>query len=213
MKLLHIDASIRGSHSVSRELTAAIVDKLTKERPRIEVTYRDLAAWPPPHMTLASLPWDHPSARFAGSLDPAAQRVRNESQRILDEFMAADVVVLGAPMYNWGVPTQLKAWFDIIIVPGKTFAYGEQGPIKGLAGDKRFIVALSRGAFYGRESDWVSAEHAESYLRTVLSFLGVRDPQFILAEGTMAGEQNKTRAMMSAMNGVRALETRLEAAF
>jgi len=126
MKLLHIDSSILGSHSVSRRLTAAIVDKLKRANPQIEVTYRDLAAAPPAHMTLATLPGDHPSSAKAGPLDRAAQRIRDESQRMLDEFMAADIVVIGVPMYNWSIPTQLKAWIDMIVVPGKTFTYGRE---------------------------------------------------------------------------------------
>ena len=206
MKLLHIDSSIRGTHSISRELTAAIVDKLRQKNPQIEVSYRDLAAVPLPHMTLASLPTDHPTSRFAGPLDAEAQRVRGESQRILDEFMAADIVVLGAPMYNWSIPTQLKAWLDIIIVPGKTFTYGEHGPMKGLVGDKRFIVVVTRGVFYGLGSDWNSAEHTETYMRTVLSFIGVNHPEFILAEGVTAGEQNKVKAMLSALSDVQQLD-------
>src|SRR6185312_548318 len=144
MKLLHIDSSILGSHSKSRRLTAAIVARFKREYPRIEIVYRDLAAAPPPHMTLASLPGDHPSSAFAGPLDEVAQRVRDESQRVLDEFMAADIVVLGVPMYNWSIATQLKAWIDIIVVPGKTFQYGPQGPEEGLAGNKRVIVAITR---------------------------------------------------------------------
>ena len=131
MKLLHIDSSILGSHSKSRQLTAAIVVKFRQEHPQIEIVYRDLVATPPPHMTLASLPGDHPLSARAGPLDEVAQRVREESQRLLDEFMAADVVVLGAPMYNWSIPTQLKSWIDIIVVPGKTFRYGPQGRRKG----------------------------------------------------------------------------------
>ena len=206
MKLLHIDSSIRGTHSVSRELTSAIVDKLKQENSQIKAIYRDLAKTPPPHMTLASLPGDHPTSRFAGSLDAAAQRIRDESQRILDEFMAVEVVVLGAPMYNWSIPSQLKAWLDIILVPGKTFIYSEHGPVKGLVGDKRFIVVVTRGVFYGQGSDWVSAEHTETYMRTVLSFMGVHNPEFILAEGVTAGEQNKVKAMVSALSDVQRVD-------
>ena len=159
MKLLHIDSSILGSHSKSRQLTAAIVVKLEQAHPQIEIVHRDLAATPPPHMTLASLPGDHPSSAFAGPLDDVAQRVRDESQRMLDEFMAADIVVLGAPMYNWSIPTQLKAWIDIIVVPGKTFRYGPRGPEEGLVGNKRDIVAITRGVFYASRTTAISAEH------------------------------------------------------
>ncbi|HMK24176.1 MAG TPA: NAD(P)H-dependent oxidoreductase [Terriglobales bacterium] len=205
MKLLHIDSSILGPHSKSRLLTAAIVAKLTQAHPQIEIVYRDLAAEPPLHMTLASLPGDHPSSAFAGSLDEAAQRVRQESQRMLDEFLAADIVVLGVPMYNWSIPTQLKAWIDIIVVPGKTFTYGVQGPEEGLVGSKRVIVAITRGVFYGSGTAAISAEHAESYMRTVLSFIGVNNPEFVVAEGVTAGEENKAKALASALDAVRQL--------
>jgi len=205
MKLLHIDSSILGSHSKSCQLTAAIVAKLKQAHPRIEIVYRDLAATPPPHMTLASLPVDHPSSAFAGPLDDVAQRVRDESKRILDEFMVADIVVLGVPMYNWSIPTQLKAWIDIIVVPGKTFRYGPQGPERGLVGNKRVIVAITRGVFYARTAA-ISAEHAETYMRTVLSFLGVNHPEFVVAEGVTTGEENKARALAGALAGVQKLE-------
>jgi len=205
MKLLHIDSSILGSHSKSRQLTAAIVSKLKQEHPQIEIVYRDLAATPPPHMTLASLPGDHPSSARAGSLDEPAQRVRDESQRLLDEFMAADIVVLGAPMYNWSIPTQLKAWIDIIVVPGKTFRYGPQGPEEGLVGNKRFIVAITRGVFYASRTAAMPAEHAETYMRTVLSFLGVNNPEFIVAEGVTTDEENKARALAHALGVVQQL--------
>lgn len=202
MKLLHIDSSILGSHSKSRRLTAAIVARFKREYPRVEIIYRDLVAAPPPHMTLASLPGDHPSSAFAGALDNAAQCVRDASQRLLEEFMAADIVVLGVPMYNWSIPTQLKAWIDIVVVPGKTFRYGPGGAEEGLAGDKRVIAAITRGAFYGSGMPGSSAEHAESYLRSVLSFLGVNHPEFIVAEGVTSGEENKARALDSALGRI-----------
>ncbi len=204
MKLLHIDSSILGSHSKSRQLTRAIVARLKQEHPQIEVVYRDLAATPPSHMTLASLPGDHPSSARVGALDEVAQRVRDESQRILDEFMAADIVVLGAPMYNWSIPTQLKAWIDIIVVPGKTFRYGPRGPEEGLVGNKRFIVAITRGVFYTSRSA-MFAEHAETYMRTVLSFLGVKNPEFVVAEGVTTDEENKARALACALGAVEQL--------
>ncbi|HZQ67341.1 MAG TPA: NAD(P)H-dependent oxidoreductase [Terriglobales bacterium] len=205
MKLLHIDSSILGSHSKGRQLTGAIVARFKQEHPQIEVVYRDLAATPPPHMTLATLPGDHPSSVQAGPLDAIAQRVRDESQRLLDEFMAADIVVLGAPMYNWSIPTQLKAWIDIIVVPGKTFRYGPQGPVGGLVGNKRVIVAITRGVFYASRTTAMSAEHAETYMRTVLSFLGVTNPEFVVAEGITVDEEAKTRALTCALREVQQL--------
>lgn len=205
MKLLHIDSSILGGHSKSRQLTAAIVDRFKRKYKGVEIIYRDLAAAPPPHMTLASLPRDHPSSAFAGPLNDVAQRMRDASQRMLDEFVAADIVVLGVPMYNWSIPTQLKAWIDIVVVPGKTFRYGAQGAEEGLMGNKRVIAAITRGAFYRSETAAISTEHAESYMRTVLSFLGVDHPEFVVAEGVTAGEESKTRALAAALDTIQQL--------
>lgn len=148
MKLLHIDSSILGSHSKSRELTAAIVAKLKHVHPLIEIVYRDLAVTPPPHMTLASLPGDHPSSAFAGPLDDVAQRIRDQSQRMLDEFMAADIVVLGVPMYNWSIPSQLKAWIDIFSCAGQNL------PVR----------AAGAGGRVGRQQ----ARHCRHHARCVL---------------------------------------------
>jgi FMN-dependent NADH-azoreductase len=204
MRLLHIDSSILGTESVSRQLTAAIVGQLLKTGARIDVTYLDLVTTPPPHMTLASLPGAHPLSAKAAPLDSAAQSVRDQSQHLLDEFLAADTVVLGVPMYNFSIPTQLKSWLDIIIVPGKTFRFTEAGP-QGLVGDKRVIVAVARGGYYGPHTSAVSAEHAESYMRHVLGFIGVNDPEFIIAEGLATGQGDKTKALESALEAVKQL--------
>lgn len=176
--LLHVDSSILGPHSVSRQVSAAIVARLTAEDPSLAVVYRDLAAEPLPHASPASMPADHPLS--GGKGDEA-------SQRALDDFLAADIVVIGAPMYNFTVPTQLRAWIDRIVVPGKTFGYGEGGKVTGLAGDKRVIVALSRGGIYADPAFRAMAEHAETYLRWILGFIGIADPEFITADGIQAG--------------------------
>src|SRR6202012_3032201 len=99
-------------------------------------------------------------------------------QAVLEEFLAADIIVIGAPMYNFTIPSQLKAWIDRIVVGGKTFKYGANGP-EGLAGNKRVIVAISRGGFYGAGTPTAALEHLESYLRGVFGFIGIRNPDFI----------------------------------
>ena len=203
MKLLHVDASILAGGSVSRGLSALIVERLTKGA-QVEVTYRDLVAENPPHLTPATLPSAHPASAMAGPLDAAAQAHRDASDHMLEEFLAADVVVIGAPMYNFTIPSQLKAWIDRLAVPGKTFRYGANGP-EGLVGDKRVIVAVARGGFYGPESAAVSAEHAESYLRIIFGFMGITQPEFVLAEGLAGSEHNKTKALASAHDAVRQL--------
>ncbi|MGH6956008.1 MAG: FMN-dependent NADH-azoreductase, partial [Caulobacteraceae bacterium] len=145
MNLLHIDASVLGAHSVSRQVSAAIAARLREAHPDIQAVYRDLAARPLPHLS-----GEHLAA--AGQGAPAAtaalRRDMADAQAALAEFLAADTVVIGAPMYNFGVPTQLKAWIDRILVAGKTFRYGSNGA-EGLAGGKRIVVAISRGGFYG----------------------------------------------------------------
>ena len=200
MKLLHIDSSILGDGSVTREVGAAVVARL-RAGAECTVTYRDLAAEDPPHITPAVLPASHPLAALAGPLDGPAQATRAASQAMLDEFLAADVVVIGAPMYNFTIPSQLKAWIDRIVIPGQTFRYGPGGP-EGLVKSKRVLITIARGGFYGPETAYVSAEHAESYLRSVFGFIGVVDLEFILAEGLSVGAESKSKALRSARDAV-----------
>src|SRR4051794_2991191 len=134
MHIMHIDSSIQGTNSVSRAVSAAAVGRLRAEHPDAVVSYRDLTAEALPHLTFAHLP--------ASGADASAEGA--ESRAILDEFLGADVVVIGAAMYNFGLPSQLKAWIDRVLIAGETFRYGAAGP-EGLAGNKRVIVALSRG--------------------------------------------------------------------
>ena len=144
MTLLHIDASILGANSASRQLSQAVVDRLRKAGQEAAVVYRDLAAAP-----LAHLSGEHLAAGQGATPESAAlQKDIAASQAVLDEFLAADTVVIGAPMYNFTIPSQLKAWIDRIVVAGKTFRYGATG-VEGLAGNKRVIIAISRGGFYG----------------------------------------------------------------
>ncbi len=196
MNLLHLDTSILGDKSVTRELTAAIVTKLAADE-HVSTTYLDLAAEALPHITPAALPGAHRVAQMAGALDGPMQAMRDASERILEDFIAADVVVIGAPMYNFSIPSQLKAWIDRICVAGKTFGYGPNGPY-GMVAGKRVIVAVARGGFYGPESAAISAEHGESYLRAVFGFLGVSDIKFILAEGLAVGEESRAKAVAAA---------------
>src|SRR4051794_3066527 len=133
MKLLHIDSSVLGPHSVSRQLSAAIVDRLRQATPGLEVVYRDLTSTPLAHLTGPYL-----AAAQGVALEPALQQDLDAGRAVMDEFLAADIVVLGAPMYNFTIPSQLKAWIDRILVVGKTFKYGAAGA-EGLAGNKRVI--------------------------------------------------------------------------
>jgi FMN-dependent NADH-azoreductase len=200
MKLLHIDASITATLSVSRPLSDAIVQRLRHTIPDLEVIRRDLYADPLPHLSLPNLPSSHPmAAATAEGRDAAAA-----SQAVLDEFLAADIVVIGAPMYNFTIPSQLKAWVDRIVVPGQTFAYGADG-VKGLAAGKRVILAISRGGAYGPGSPAAAAEHAESYLRTVFGFIGITSPELVVAEGLQMGPEQRSRALEEAHRKAQAI--------
>lgn len=186
MTILHIDSAITGDASASRALTAAIVRELTAADPQARVTYHDLAAAPLEHLTLPG---------FASE----------ESQAALAEFKAADTVVIGAPMYNFGVPSQLKAWVDRIAIAGETFRYTATGAVEGLSGDKRVIVAVSRGGLYGADSSQAGFEHVESYLRAVFAFLGVTDLTFVVAEGLKISDAARDAAMAATLRHIEGL--------
>jgi len=198
MKLLHIDASILGSTSVSRSLSAAAVARLKQLHPGIEVFYRDLVADPLPHLTVSHLP-----ARYflagAAALDHDTEERRRIDEAVLDEFLAADIVVIGSPMYNFTVPTQLKAWIDRIVIAGKTFRYTPQGQLIGLAADKRVICTLSRGGFYGADNPWRVNEHLETYLRSILGYIGVTRLEFIIAEGVQIAPEIRKKSHEEAL--------------
>lgn len=175
MTILHIDSSISGENSVSRAISRSIVDQLRAIDPGVEVIGRDLVTEPLPHLTLDA---------FADS-------------SVLDEFLSADTVVIGAPMYNFTLPTQLKAWLDRILVAGKTFRYTESGP-EGLATGKRVIVALARGGFYDQGSPASALEHLETYLRGVFNFIGI-EPEFVAADGLAIGPEQREASIKQAL--------------
>lgn len=193
MKLLHIDSSVLGSHSVSRQVSAAVVDRLRQANPGLEIIYRDLGSTPLSHLSGSHLA----VAQGAAAQAEVAQDLV-AGQAALEEFLAADIVVLGAPMYNFTIPSQLKAWIDRIVVGGKTFKYGPQGA-EGLAGNKRIIIAISRGGFYGAGTPAAVGEHLETYLRWVFGFIGVTNPEFILADGIQVGPEHREKALASAL--------------
>jgi FMN-dependent NADH-azoreductase len=188
MQLLHLDSSIQGDGSVSRLLSAAVVDRY-RERHAVDVRYRDLAADPLPHITLPRFGTDAADA-------------------VLAEFLAADVIVLGAPMYNFGIASQLKAWFDHILVAGKTFRYGAGG-VEGLVKAKKVVVVVSRGGIYS-EGPAKAAEHAEAHLRAMLAFIGIDQPHVIVAEGVALGSEQRDAAIAGAMDALNTVDAPLE---
>jgi FMN-dependent NADH-azoreductase len=200
MNLLHLDASILGANSASRQLSAALVDSLKKANPGLTYVYRDLAAQPLAHLSGEYLA----AAAGAAPESPALQQDVAAGQSALAEFLAADTVVIGAPMYNFTIPSQLKAWIDRIAVAGKTFRYTASGP-EGLAGNKRVIIAISRGGLYGAGAPAAAMEHLETYLKALFGFLGVT-PEFVIAEGLLLGPDAREKSLAGALQTVAALK-------
>jgi len=184
MKLLHIDASVLGDNSVSRHLTAAVVAQFKQQIDGLQVDYRDLDANPVPHLRSGSL----------AKTDPAEAA---DAEQVLEQFLAADIVVIGAPMYNFSVPSTLKAWIDRVAVAGRTFKYTENGPV-GLAGGKKVIVAEASGGEYaGTAIDFVAP-----YLKQVFGFLGITDVEFIRAERVAYSPEHKAQAIDAALASI-----------
>jgi FMN-dependent NADH-azoreductase len=202
MTLLHIDSSPLGGNSVSRQLTERIVAQWRATHPGTVVEYLDLAANAPSHLSSDSLGFR--VGPTAEGLSDIQRRENVISEKLVSQFLAADVIVVGAPMYNFSIPSQLKAWIDRIAQAGRTFTYTEKGP-KGLAGGKTVIVASTRGGVYSSNPALAGLDHQESYLKTVFGFLGITDVQFVRAEGVAMGEAAKAQALSDADLVIKAL--------
>ncbi len=199
MKLLHIDSAITGANSVSRALTARTVAEWQATHPGTVVEYLDLVANPPSHLSADALGFRAP----AGTEFTEVQKRENAvSEALVSQFLAADVIVIGAPFYNFTIPTQLKAWIDRIAQVGRTFKYTENGPV-GLAGGKTVIVASARGGIYSTSDGGQAIEHQESYLKVIFGFVGITDVRFVRAEGVGMGEAKKTEALASAEKDIK----------
>lgn len=201
MKLLHVDSSISGENSASRKLTQQIVAEWTAKHPDTQVEYLDLVAEAPNHFTTAAM------APRTGQTDglSAEQVAENAvSEKLVSQFLAADVIVMGAPFYNFSIPTQLKAWIDRLAQPGRTFRYTAAGP-EGLAKGKTVIVASSRGGVYSTTEAMQALEHQESYLKVVMGFFGITDVRIVRAEGLGLGPEAVATAFASAANDVKAV--------
>ncbi|AQU45245.1 FMN-dependent NADH-azoreductase [Xanthomonas oryzae] len=184
MKLLHLDSSALGATSISRELSAAIVAQQRRLYPEVEVTYRDLDRDPIPHLTAQTL----------AQTDPAEAAA---AEAVMQQFLQAEVIVIGAPMYNFAIPSTLKAWIDRIAVAGRTFHYTANGP-EGLAGGKRLIIASARGGVYAEPSN----DFQEPYLRQLFGFLGIDDITLVRAEGVAYSPQHRADALAAALAGL-----------
>ncbi|OLU27798.1 FMN-dependent NADH-azoreductase [Pseudomonas sp. PA15(2017)] len=191
MKLLHLDSSILGDASASRQLSAAVTEAWKNSQAGVQVIYRDLASDALSHFSAASLVAGGTPAELR---DAAQAHEVALAEATLEEFLAADAIVIGAPMYNFTIPTQLKAWIDRIAVAGKTFAYDENGP-KGLAGGKKVVIASTAGGIHAGQA---SGQAHEDYLILVLRFLGITDIEVVRAEGLAYGEEPKANALRGA---------------
>ena len=202
MQLLHIDSSVLAANSVSRQLTAQIVAQWRARQPDTRVDYLDLAVHAPSHLSADSLGFRMPPS--AEELSAVQQHENAISEILVTQFLAADVLVVGAPLYNFSIPSQLKAWIDRVAQVGRTFKYTDKGP-QGLAGGKTVIVASTRGGVYSATEGGRAMEHQESYLQTVFGFFGITDVRFVRAEGLAMGEASKAQALVAAELAIRAI--------
>jgi FMN-dependent NADH-azoreductase len=177
MKLLQIDSSARRTSSVSRQLTAKFAEEWRKSHPDGEVIQRDLSATALPLLT------DDWGATYLedSQLTLAQRSYLSTSDQLIQELAAADTVVIGAPMYNFTIPSSLKAWIDQVVRLGKTVGYGPNGP-QGLLGRKKVVVITSRGSAYEKGTAREAFDFQEPYLRHILAFIGLTDVTFIHAE-------------------------------
>lgn len=188
--LLHINSSIRNNGSISRQLTAEFLEKWKRSRPDDIIVERDLAAHPVPHLS---------EEMMGAFFTPADQRSQSQQQTIqlsdqlVAELFAADVIVIGAPMYNFSISSGLKAWIDHVARAGLTFKYTESGPV-GLVTGKKIYIFTSRGGVYSHGTGRTMDFH-ETYLRAVLGFIGLTDISFIHTEGLALGEEAAANAL------------------
>ena len=198
MKLLQVDSSVLGTNSVSRQLTAEIVAEWRRVHLDTTVEHLDLAVDTPNHFDANAL-----GIKVAVAEPTEAQKRENAvSEKLVSQFLAADVIVVGAPLYNFSIPSQLKAWIDRLGQVGRTFKYTEKGPV-GLAGGKTVIVASTRGGMYSTSEGGQAMEHQESYLKVIFGFFGITDVRIVRAEGLAMGDAAKAAAIESARADIR----------
>jgi FMN-dependent NADH-azoreductase len=183
MKLLRIDSSAR-RNSVSRQLTGKFVEAWKKENPTGEIIERDLSTTSLPLITDE---WVQSAYADPSSLTPAQKQVLSASDALIDEVVKADIIVIGAPMYNFTIAAPLKAWIDQVVRVGKTVLWGQNGP-RGVLEGKKVVVLTSRGGSFRPGTPTAQYDHQEPYLRHILAFIGLTDVTFIHAENQKPGE-------------------------
>jgi FMN-dependent NADH-azoreductase len=190
MKILRIDTSVSGDDSASRVLTQALTEHFRGKHPDAEVTELDFGTNPLPHINPVTMG----AIRFPEERRTEAMKAAFPAERaVLDQFLASDIVIVGAPMYNFTISSSLKAWLDRLGVPGVTFSYSEAGP-QGLAGGRRVIAALSQGGVYEIDSPF---EHHQSYLRDIFRFIGI-ETEFVIANKIGLGPEAREQSLAEA---------------
>lgn len=198
MKILHIDSSISGDHSVTRALSADVMREIKAHYPQAEITYRDVVRDEINHLTADIAA----GFRVVPGSQPTSDRQPEHqiSQQLVDEFLAHDLIVIAAPMYNFSVSSQLKAWLDRLAQPGKTFQYTATGPV-GLAEGKQVLIISARGGFY-LQPPFDGMDFQEKYLRAFFGFLGIDAIHIIRAEGTSKGNDIKHQQIAAARSAI-----------
>lgn len=201
-QLLVLHSSARSSGSTSRQLTDALVARWRTANPAGQVVEHDLARQPLPHLS---------ETMIGAFFTPAAQRsaeqtaIAARSQALIDELLAADTVIIGAPMYNFSLPSTLKAWIDQVVRAGVTFKYGENGPVGLVPAGKKVYVVTARGGVYS-EGPAKAMDFHETYLRGVLGFIGLGDVEFLHNEGLGMGEEAVRQATERTRQRIEALD-------
>ncbi|RDJ21685.1 FMN-dependent NADH-azoreductase [Bosea caraganae] len=190
--LLVLNSSALGTASVSKQLIGDTVARLRAQNPGLKVVERDIGLNPIPHLTADSAT----AIRGGEPANDAQAQARTLSDTLIDELKAADIVVIGAPMYNFGIPSTLKAWFDYVLRAGVTFKYGDAGP-EGLLKGKRAIVVESRGGLYS-SGPAQPMDSQEPHLRTMLGFAGISDVTFVRAEKLGYGPEAREQSINAA---------------
>jgi FMN-dependent NADH-azoreductase len=190
-KVLVLHSSLSGDGSVSNVVVEEAVRQLSVGHPGLEVLRRDLAAQPIPHLTPATV-----AGVRAQPKTSAETHTRSLSDELIAELFAADVIIIGAPMYNFSIPSTLRTWFDHVLRPGVTFSYSAAGP-QGLVTGKRVIAVESRGGLYS-EGPQVAQDFQEPYLRQLLGFIGLTDVSFVRAEKIGYGAEARAAAIAGA---------------
>ena len=191
-KVLIIDSAATGDASVSRKLTTQFAEQLRREEPGVQIVRRDVGASPVPHLTEATVG----TIRGAPAESEAARAALDLSDALIAELKAADLIVIGAPMYNFGMSSTLKAWFDHVLRAGITFRYSEAGP-EGLVTGKKAVVIEARAGFYS-DGPAAAMDHQEPHIRTLLGFMGIQDVTFVRAEKLAFGPEAAEAAISGA---------------